>query len=132
MKNTSGLTINEIKLSLFEIFDKEVAENILNTYNYSQIITIIEQEDKKIITQDEEKYNKHSPSKKKRANRVKKDSIKYKKMKRKKWIEKRRSAVGQADTNNRTFLNKSTKKYTKLKPHVKFKLNKDKLEVKKA
>lgn len=119
MKNIKKFNISEIEIALLEIFDEETAKEMLKTYSYEELICIIEKEKVSIIDTDISVPDKHLPSRKKKANRIKKPTTEYKKSKKKKWIEKRRTNIPNDETSSRSYLNKASKGYTKLHPHVK-------------
>jgi len=123
MKNLNEMTINEIKNLVSELYSEKKAKEILSL-SMDEVISILESEEETIIDTDDSTYNKHAPSRKKKSNRTKKAAVKYKKSKDKKWIEKRRTTVECEDITNRSFLNKVTKRYNKLYPHVKPKAKK--------
>lgn len=125
MKNLKEMNINEIKKELLEIFDEETVQEMLDIYSIEELVDIIEKEKESIIDTDTDKNDKHLPSRKKKAKRTRKKKITYKKSKDKKWIEKRRTNIPKEETSSRSYLNKASKGYTKLQPHVKPKSKKE-------
>jgi len=125
MKNLTEMNINEIKKALLELFDEDSVEEMLDLYSIEELADIIEKEKESIIDTDTKPIEKHTPSRKKKANRVKKETTTYKKDKEKKWIEQRRTKVGKEDVTNRSYINKASKGYNKLQPHVKPKAKND-------
>ena len=125
MKNLKEMNINEIKKELLEIFDEETVQEMLDIYSIEELVDIIEKEKESIIDTDTDKNDKHLPSRKKKAKRTRKKNITYKKSKDKKWIEKRRTNIPKEETSSRSYLNKASKGYTKLQPHVKPKSKKE-------
>ena len=115
MINLNELTIKELENLVSELFDEEKTREILKL-SREEIIELIETDEKSIIDTETSEKPKHSPSRKKKSKRVRKECIKYKKIKNKKWQKKTRSNIGAQDTNNRAFINKSTQKYEKLIP----------------
>jgi len=125
MKTLKEMSINEIKKELLEIFEEETAEEMLDIYPIEELVDIIEREKQSIIDTDIGKHDKHAPSRKKKANRTKKQTTPYKKSKDKKWIEQRRTNIPDEETSSRSYLNKASKGYTKLQPHVNLKSKKE-------
>jgi len=119
MKNLNELNFNQIKAALLEIFDEETTKEMIDTYSIQELVDIIEKEKESIIDADSSQPSKHCPSRKKKANRTKKLTTTYKKAKDKKWIEKRRTTIPNEETSSRSYLNKASKGYNKLHPHVK-------------
>lgn len=124
MKNIEKMSIYEVKSILLEIFDEERVEEMLNFHTIEEIADIIETEKESIID-DDKISQKHVISRKKKANRTKKPTTTYKKSKDKKWIEKKRNNIPSEETTSRSYLNKASKGYNKLHPHVKPKAKKE-------
>lgn len=125
MKNPNEMNINEIKSELLEIFDEETTEEMLELYSIEELVDIIEKEKESIIDNESIEPSKHCPSRKKEANRTKKETTTYKKAKGKKWIENTRTNIPDEETSSRSYLNKASKGYNKLRPHIKPKAKKE-------
>ena len=121
--NLSEMSVNEIKNLVFELYSDEEAKEIL-ALSMDEVISILEEDDACLVAEASLESPKHLPSRKKKANRTKKTSTAYKKSGEKKWIEKRRTNIPNEETSSRSYLNKASKGYTKLHPHVKPKAKK--------
>ena len=124
MRNLAEMSLNEIKNLVFELYPEDKAKEIL-LLPMDEIIAILEAEEADIEAESSLEIPKHSPSRKKKANRTKKKKTTYKKSKDKKWIEKRRTKIPNEETSSRSYLNKASKGYNKLQPHVKPKPKKE-------
>ena len=119
MKKSNDFTVSELRVALNDFFDEESIDEIFNLYTHHEIIDILHQEREDFSGIDSATH-KHIPTRKKKANRSKSFSTQeYKKQKAKKWIEKRRKDTKPDEVTNRSYLNKASKGYTKLHPHVK-------------
>ena len=123
MKNPNEMSVNEIKELVYELYSDEKAKEIL-MLPMDQVIAILEEDEACLTAEATLESQKHTPSRKKKANRTKKQKTTYKKDKDKKWIEKKRTNVPDEETSSRSYLNKASKGYNKLHPHVKPKAKK--------
>lgn len=121
MKNLNDMNVSELKIALADFFDEASIEEIFRLYTHEEITQILHQEREEISAMDSA-TSKPVSSRKHRGKTT--QTVEYKKQKAKKWIEKRRTNVKTEETTNRAYLNKASKGYTKLHPHVKPKTKK--------
>ena len=115
MKKLNEMTVSELKVALADYFDAESIEEIFKLYTHEEIAEILHQEREEISAMDSA-TSKPVSSRKHRGKAF--QTVEYKKQKAKKWIEKRRNSVKTEETTNRAYINKASKGYTKLHPHV--------------
>ena len=119
MKNITDLSVNELQELACTLLD-ETKEDILKL-PIDVLISMVENEEKNIDIETErfEEYlfQKHDPNRKKKSKNVKKNTIEYKKIKTKKWVEPSRRNTP-IEFSNRAYINKASKSYLKLKPNV--------------
>ena len=120
MKSIEKMTINELRESALELLDGADDKTILNL-PISDLIDMIEEVEQSIDIKMYEELSsyKHIPSRKKKAKVKRKKTIMYKKRKNKKWMEEsKKSKNVEFDITNRSYINKASHKYLKLKPNV--------------
>ena len=117
--NVNELSIKELKELASELFPDMTLQGINSTaIGVLQTMVLEELEYYDSLEDREEEYDleisssiKHSPSRKKKANRVKKDTIKYKKVKKSKEAVQYKRRKVSAETSNRSYMNKASKCY---------------------
>lgn len=119
MSNIMEMTINEIRMTYLNLFPS-VSEKYLESIPLTDIMAEIEEEEKRIsdIILNEEDLSKlkHSPSKKKKANRVNKARKSTFVKQKSKWKIPTTKPIEDDTTNNRSYLKRKYAGYIKLKP----------------
>ena len=122
MKVITEMSIKDLKKLGSDLFPEMTEESIvklpINTLQ-SMIIEKLEksnffEEDDEEIKEETDILTKHCPSRKKKANRMKKKyrKIKYNKGKKGDWAKHSRKKIKDSETTNRSFINKASRSYT--------------------
>ena len=102
-----------------KIMSKKTRE-LDSTFKVPLDFSVIES-DTDIEIEDFETFSsfKHKPSRKRKEGMRRKSTVEYRKNKNKKWIKKdRKESSIKVETSNRSFMNKASMSYIKLKPHI--------------
>ena len=119
MTNLAELSIKDLKELIYSFYPKMSEEDIYNT-PLSLLREMVEEEFERqeMLEEAEEEVSvftvslKHSPSRKKKANRLKRKTVTYNKVKKgNNRVKYTRRRVEKEETTNRSYMNKASKAY---------------------